>query len=143
MREENTNLKKLIIDASFLLSFLFPDEGNKNLENSIDLNSYSCITSPLLDFEILNALQSSVRRKRISEKARKELEILFFQVPIERIELKRSDFYHISDLASKTQLTIYDSSYLYLAFREKAILASFDNELLKEARKRNISVWLV
>ena len=62
---------------------------------------------------------------------------------LSEIELKRSDFYHISDLASKTQLTIYDCSYLYLAFREKAILASFDNELLKEAKKRNISVWLV
>ena len=133
-------MQKLVIDASFLKSFLFLDESNEQKESSTDLNLYSFISSHLLDFEVLNALQSGVRRRRISDKEQKDMEILYFQLPIEKIELMPSEIYTRSKLASNSQLCIHDSSYLYLAIREKAILSSFDKELLKEAKKLKIPV---
>jgi len=140
-RGGNIDLLKVVIDASFLLSFLFPDEENKSSKNLSDFNNYQCLSTHLIDFEVLNALQSSVRRKRISEKERKQIEILYFQIPLTKISLKPSDFYHISALGSKCQLSIYDTSYLYLAQREEAILASNDKHLAKEASKLKIALW--
>lgn len=142
MTVENIKMKCLVIDASFLLSFLFPNETNRDAEVSLNLNSYNCISSTLLDFEILNALQSGVKRKRISEKQRMIIQNLYFQIPIQRVTFLPSDFILISELASESKLSLYDSSYLYLAKRESGFLASFDEQLIKEAKKLKIELFV-
>ncbi len=53
-------------------------------------------------------------------------------VPLESIRSVEKEVY---ELALKEELTVYDSSYLYIARRDKLTLVSDDNKLLSKASR--------
>lgn len=126
----NTN-RIAVIDASFVLAFLFPDEDYPEVDmsfNQFKAGLVDFITSPLLPFEVANSLNLAQRRKRIDlGYARARLkEFLDYGIEVEKV-----DFLESLELAQRYNLTVYDASYLYLAKKYKLELLSLDKKLLK------------
>ncbi len=127
----DTNTNQFVVDASFVLSFLLPDERSfqtDHLFNQFKSNQINFISTQLLQFEVANALRNAVARKRISqaEAEARLTEFIKYQIQIENIDLKET-----FNLAKKLALTIYDSSYLYLSIKNNIPLLTLDDKLSK------------
>ncbi len=125
---ENTN--RLVVDASFVLSFLLPDEVIPE-----EIDSYfeqfkngeiEIISSALIHFEVINGLKMAFARKRISLEYCNDRITEFLNY---EIEIKLVDFDQVFQLALKENLTVYDASYLYLAKTESIPLLTLDGKL--------------
>jgi len=111
---------KVVVDASYVLNFLFPDE------NSTDEIPGKMFAPQLLDYEIANALRSAVLHKRISQR----LAItLFAEYHTFHIIKKTVNFHKVLQLSIKRQISTYDASYLVLADELDAQLLTFDKQL--------------
>lgn len=121
--------KGYIVDASFVLAFLLPDEYAKNVDRKFELYSQNKIhfmSTYLLPFEVLNGLKIAVLRKRLNKKLATSLasNFFYFKIKLIKIDLKKSFL-----LALKRGLTIYDASYLYLTKSKNASLLTQDKRL--------------
>ena len=78
------NIKTYIIDASFCLAYLLPDEDvevvNKIFEDYAE-GKVRFISSPLLPYEVINGLREATR-KRIKDDQALSLAIEFFKIDI-------------------------------------------------------------
>lgn len=120
-----------VIDASFLLAFLFPDETKSIVEEVFthyQNHQIHFIAPTLLKYEVLAAIRSSVLKKRISATIAHKLAKSFLEMDIEYHEIS---FESTLSLALEKNLTVYDASYLYLAKKEKITLFTLDSSLLK------------
>jgi predicted nucleic acid-binding protein len=127
---------KLVLDASMALAWIFERQNKeeaKSAENALTaITDFSTIVPALWHIEIANALLVGERRKVISEaqvidylNRLSKLPILTDDVsPASRREL-------VMGLAREHALTAYDATYLDLALRTDAMLATFDKELTK------------
>jgi len=126
--EENISV---VVDTSVWLGYLLPDE---NIDNEcldwlemVDRGSTKVICPVLLPFEFLNGLSVCVSRKRIS----KEIAVkLFRRFRGLMINYRDVDYELVLKLAIKHKLSVYDSSYLWLALKNKCRLISMDKKLL-------------
>lgn len=124
--EENS---AFVIDSSFVLAYLLPDENNLQVQQFFDrlkVKKIRLITSLLLTFEVFNGFRTAVMRKRIKTNLASELGKKFLQIPLEYSEI---DFNKALTIADKYNLTFYDATYLYLARSEKLPLLSLDEKL--------------
>ena len=93
----------------------------------------------LWPLEIANALLVLCRRGRISLEERAAASSLLVRYrPVLDGEGPRLAFSRLLDLADEHGLSVYDASYLELAIRRKAPLASRDSGLNKAARRCGI-----
>ena len=85
--------------------------------------------------EIANALQSAVRRKRISAEFRDAsiADLGAFPIVVDS-ETDRHAWGTTLTLAQRCQLTLYDAAYLELAHRLRLPLASLDRDLRAACR---------
>ena len=122
------NIKTYIIDASFCLAYLLPDEDaevvNKIFEEYAQ-GKIVFISSPLLPYEIINSLREATR-KRVKEDQALALAIEFLDIDI---IYQTIDFKELLKLSIKNHLSAYDASYLYLAKKEDAELLTLDTKL--------------
>lgn len=124
------NIKRnFIVDASFVLTFLLPDEYNPETDmyfNQFKAGLINFISSPLLTFEVINSLIVSLKRKRIDKDYCQERlkELLDYD-----IEIKEVDSMKTFSLAQGNDLTFYDASYLYLAQTNNFPLLTLDKKL--------------
>jgi len=123
--------KNFVVDASFVLTFLLPDEHDPNADiyfNQFKAGLINFISSPLLTFEVINTLIISLKRKRIDKNYCQERikELLDYD-----IEIKEADSIKTFLLAEKDDLTFYDASYLYLAQSQNFPLLTLDKKLQK------------
>lgn len=125
---ENIN-KVFVIDASFILNYLLPDEKKTQVDDIVNLyikRSIDFISTTLFPFEVLNSLRILILRKRLTDGFAAELAKLFFKLDIIYHEI---DMYRTFLLAQKYNLTVYNASYVCLA-KEKGIkLLTFDAQL--------------
>ncbi len=127
MEENNT----AVIDSSFLLAYLLPDETETKVQDffkQLKSKNIRLVAPQLLLFEIFNGLQTAVIRKRISAVLAKKLGEKLLLLPIEFTEI---DFMETLQLARKHKLTFYDASYLYLSKSLHATLLTLDDKLIK------------
>lgn len=125
MEENNAS----VIDSSFLLAYLLPDETVGIVQQFFDRlksENIQLIAPSLLIFEVFNGLQTAVIRKRINTTLAKRLGKIFLLMPIELIEV---DFMRTLQLADKHGLTFYDASYLYLSKSQHTELLTLDTKL--------------
>lgn len=104
-----------ILDASFALAFLLPDERAAKVDDMFGRYSRgecSLISTRLLPFETLNGLRSAIARKRIHKNIAAELMAGFFDL---QISLHDIDFASAFALSEKNNLSLYDASYAQLA----------------------------
>ncbi|MGH9444897.1 MAG: type II toxin-antitoxin system VapC family toxin [Terriglobia bacterium] len=130
-----------VIDASATLPWCFADEAT-DATNAL-LTRLQAGDEALVPAhwpaEVANALLVAVRRRRISpQDARQFLENLdVLPIRIETMTQKLVRL-HILPLAEAHNLTIYDASYLELAMRQTASLATLDDHLRKAARASGV-----
>lgn len=125
--------KKYIVDASFVLSFLLPDEKHEDVDQVFNQYKAGIIdlwSSLLLPFEVVNGLKLAVARDRINTKYAKERMKEFLDYGINMIPV---EFFNVFDLAQKHNLTVYDAVYYFLAKQEKTQLLTKDEALQKLA----------
>ncbi len=121
-----------IVDSSFLLSILLPDE--KILEPHLSYvkdfrRSKNFFKScELLKYEICNSLKSAVKQKRITVERAKILLSGFKLMKIEYLDL---EFEQVLKISIDNDLSFYDASYLYLAKKTKSKLLTLDKRLEK------------
>ena len=125
---ESTN-RQFVVDASFVLAILLPDENVKALDNTLDLYAQGKIgffSTHILPFEVLNGIRSAVLRKRINKNLATKLASHFFDLKIPVIDV---DFGNTFQLAVRNNLTVYDASYVYLAKSKNIPLLTQDRQL--------------
>lgn len=121
----------LVVDASFILSFLLPDEKKAETDEvfvKFQKGQVIFLSNRLLPFEVLNSLKLAFIRKRISRTQAIELMEVFLDY---KIQLKDTEFDETFNLALEEDLTVYDASYLYLARKLDVPLLTLDNQLKK------------
>lgn len=112
--------KAVVVDASYVLSWLLPDESRPTLAPS------QRVAPELLKYEIINALRSNVTRERIDKSIAKKLlnELANWQ-----IEYQKIDMVEALELALLYKISGYDASYLWLAKKLKCKLLTWDKKL--------------
>lgn len=126
--------KRAVIDASFVLSLLLPDEKTEKLARKA-LNLYqegrlSFFAPELLKFEVANGLKSAVKRKRVKAVLALKLLGLFLKL---KVRYQSVNLTKTLKLALKFNLSVYDASYLVLSRQSKVRLLTLDENLAKLA----------
>lgn len=122
--------KKVVVDASFILSLFFPEENNKEktkeILHSYQKNEINFCAPNLLPYEVINGLKSAVKRKIINQSQAKRMVSNFFKLKINYLS---PDFRKAFSLSLKFDLSVYDAAYLTLARQHKLTLFTFDQKL--------------
>jgi predicted nucleic acid-binding protein len=130
-----------VVDPSVALAWLLPDETNaaaNALRLAVEEGAEAWIPVHWW-LEIGNGLLMAERRGRITAEAIAQALSLVDALPLEEDEKTAEQIpVRTLALARKHGLTIYDAAYLELAQRRGAILATFDDQLLKAAKKEGV-----
>ncbi len=124
------------------MAWILPEAGTPYAERVMaHLGDEDAIVPSLWPLEVGNALLMAERRKRIEEG---EIEVRLerlSKLPV-RIEAGFSleEFPLLGMLSREYGLTAYDATYLELAMRTGSSLASLDKDLLRAARKANVTI---
>ena len=130
----------VVPDVSAILALALDDEDATFAESVIEaIARDEAIVPTLFWYEIRNVLVMAERRKRIAAARTtaflSDLALLPFAVD----DLPREAA--VLDLARRRSLTVYDASYLELALRREAPLASLDQALVAAARKEGAALF--
>jgi predicted nucleic acid-binding protein len=131
MAEKSKSISHYIIDASYVLAFLLPDERTAKVEREFERfanGADSFYSSPILPFEVFNGLSVAVMRKRLKPDAAIDMVKTFLEWDIHYEPLT---FSSVFALALKKHLTVYDASYAWLAREKSMSILTFDKDLLK------------
>lgn len=133
--DENTkrpSFSKVVVDASFILAKLLPDEKQKFLVSDyferFAKEKISFFAPSLLKYEITNALRSAIAQRRLTLNLAKKILREFLKLPI---DYKNIDFPEVLKLSEKMQISVYDTAYVFLAKTNKVPLLTLDKKLQK------------
>lgn len=134
---------KIIVDASFILSLLLPDEDIISLSKN-NLFSFSSCESDfyapnILDCEVINGLKSAVLSKRIKKDDARILVKKFSKIKINLLEAKKEE---MLNLALEYNLSVYDGAYLVCSLKENLPLYTCDRKFYQKA-KDDFRVFLI
>ncbi|MBI4386730.1 MAG: type II toxin-antitoxin system VapC family toxin [Elusimicrobia bacterium] len=130
-----------VLDSSLALAWALPDENQGRADRFLaKFTPQDALWVPGLWWhEIANALTMAERRNRIAEADIFRLLELYNHLPIQTDTSYSSALsWRYFILAREYGLTAYDGSYLELAERKGLPLASFDERLIKAARKAGL-----
>lgn len=143
--DHNADINSLswVVDSSFTMPLFLADEQANEIDGFFNValqRNIQIFVPAMWWFEVSNVLHLSVKRQRLtSQQAIHAIEICqgfnFFQ--IEPIIFNQVLF----DLAQTYHLSAYDASYLDLALRYQAGLASLDKQLNAVAQQLGIETW--
>lgn len=125
---------KVIVDASFVLDFLLPDEGSPEVTEVFKNKRNVLASSILLPFEIANSLKSAIKSKRIVKNDAEKILEIYSALRIELIEIDIKDIFEIS---LKEDLSIYDAVYACLAIQKNLPLLTLDKKLAILAKRKS------
>lgn len=120
MQVESMKVKSVVVDASYVLDLLLPDETRAMTELT------HAVAPQLLVFEVTNAIKMAVVRKRVTAKVAIALLNEFEGWKIKLLDVSASE---VLELALVSDLSVYDASYLWLAREQKAELLTWDKKL--------------
>ena len=130
MRGENTNYENtFVVDTSFVLAYLLPDEKEREVEEmftKFEENKINFISPNLLAYETINGLRSAVVQKRQTPKAAMLLLQAFLDLGI---FFEKTDEKEVLNLALQKSITAYDASYVWLAKSKNIKLLTLDKKL--------------
>lgn len=84
--------------------------------------------------EVTNAVWRALKLKRVTQEIAKEALKSLDDLQINFYELKWTDASEELSIANKIDLTIYDSSYLYLSEKTKAPVITADDKMYQKAK---------
>lgn len=120
-----------VVDASFILDFLLPDEQSTNVIKTFEdykKGEMNFIAPIILPFEVANGLKYAVKSKRIKEGVALELLETFLKLDITLLQISLEKTLQIS---LEKELSIYDALYVALARQENFSLLTLDKKLKK------------
>lgn len=122
-------MKKAILDASFFLSYLLPDEKNdQKIFTQFKKGKIKLIEPAIFSLEVTNALRYAFNSNRISKKQLLKTIDLFEN--LSNIDYVYDfDLSELTRLALKKDLSIYDTCYLKLHLKTNYPLYSLDEKL--------------
>ena len=137
MPAENT--KSIVVDASFILAFLLPDEAffAEAVFDQLEKGEIQFFSTQLLPFEVLNSIKVAIKRKRLAINLANRLVRKFFELKIELLPVNYQESF---SLAIKENLTVYDAGYLWLAKSKKVKLQTLDQQLKKFACQAEVEM---
>ena len=131
-----------VIDASLTLAWFFEDERTPAADSVLDEVATTGALAPALwRLEVANGLQSAKRRKRIDAAFRNRALDHLSALPIAiDPETDARAWTATLGLADRFNLTLYDVTYLELALRRAAPLASLDAALRDDAQALGVAL---
>jgi predicted nucleic acid-binding protein len=132
----------LVIDASLALAWCFGDETSPAADKAIDqVRDKGALVPPLWRLEVANVLFAAERRGRIGRAdLERRLNLLSALAIMTDAETDSRAWTDTLTLARAQQLTLYDATYLELAMRHGAELATLDQDLAQAARRMGVPV---
>jgi len=132
-------LSLLVLDASVALAWCFPDESSAEAELARQAARESELIAPSIwPFEVANALLVAERKKRLKHAEAERYLKLLDALEIEIEPPSAATASQCAAVARQNGLSVYAASYLELATRRKARLATLDATLAKAARKAGL-----
>lgn len=137
---------KMILDASMALAWLFLRKDNKEASRAekalLTIVNTETSVPYLWHTEIINALLVGERRRVITEAQIIDYLNRLYALPIntdDTLPANRRD--SVIALAREYELTAYDATYLDLALRSNAMLATFDTKLASAMQRAGGKVF--
>ena len=137
----------LVVDCSFIMSSVLPDENQEKIEEiyyHISQNVYKVYVPAIFYLECGNVLVSSLRRNRITEEQYLDYVNLLSMLPVntDKFCASSESLYTVGNLAKKYNLSSYDASYLDVAIRMEALVATLDKNLIASCKILDIKLAL-
>jgi predicted nucleic acid-binding protein len=135
-------LSGIVVDASVALAWCFPDEGSEYAEAVlIALEGRSILVPSVWALEISNAVMVAERRKRITApEIRRFVQLLEVLTIHEKGLPVAESVRNVLPVAREYGLSAYNASYLEVAMRHGAALATLDKGLEKAGRKAGVEI---
>jgi len=135
-------LTGIVVDASVALAWCFPDEASEYADAVLlALEGQSVLVPAVWPLEVANAVVVAERRKRITQPEVRRFVELLEGLMIHQDSLPvAGSVSNILPLAREYGLSAYDASYLEVAIRRNAPLATMDRELERAGRKAGVEV---
>jgi len=135
-------VKSVVLDASVALAWCFPDEQSPYADQVLqELEGRSVLVPAIWALEIANGLLVGERRKRLTQGEVVRFIDLLEIVPVQEVSVSIStQIAGVLPVAREYGLSAYDASYLDVAIRHGADLATADDMLEKAARKAGVSI---
>ncbi len=132
----------LVVDASIVGAWLLPDERSTGAVGIARLIDETETWVPqLFPIEICNALLAAERRQRVSDAYVQDQLAALQRMPLRLDTETNTGIWSTTfELAKAERLTVYDATYLELALRLGAELATLDRDLAAAARRRGVHV---
>ncbi len=136
---------KIVIDNSVVMRWFFGDGSPQGKEYSLmvldEIPNHQCIVPCVWFLEVANVLVRAETKNMTTEaKSQAFLQLLqrlnFFTDTNHHQEVNAN----ILHLSRRHGLSSYDASYLELALRENASLATLDDDLLRAAKKAGVPI---
>jgi predicted nucleic acid-binding protein len=133
----------LVIDASLATAWCFPDERTDYTNGVLQAISSTLVAfvPRLWAYEVRNSVLTGFRRGRIAQADAEEFLDSLNQLNINQVD--PVSYRGIYTLAEKTGLSFYDASYLDLAIREGAQIATLDEPLRRACADAGVTTYRV
>jgi len=131
-----------VLDSAVALTWCFEDERTPETQLLLQRVVESGAIVPVLwPLEVLNALATAERRRRLDRDSRHTLARSLKELPI-RLDLDSAAaaWTDTAALAERHQLTLYDASYLELAIRLGLPIGTLEEALRKAAQTLDVPV---
>jgi predicted nucleic acid-binding protein len=129
-----------VIDTSVAMAWCFEDEATEAADLVLDrLREDEAVVPAIWPLEVANVLLVAERRGRLTEAQVSRFLGLLTQLPIEVDDAPR-ELAGIVAAGRRHELSSYDASYLVLAERLGASLATLDRRLAKAAKRAGVEL---
>ena len=132
----------MVVDRSVALTWCFEDEQTAaSLALLEQIVENGAVAPSLWPLEVLNALITAERRKRVDAAQRQRLTGFLRDLPIVLDDETAAQAWSATvQMAERHRLTVYDAAYLELAQRRGLPLASLDQELRAAAEVAGVAL---
>jgi predicted nucleic acid-binding protein len=129
-----------VVDTSIAMAWCFEDEATQATDAVLNrLRDDHAVVPAIWPLEVANVLLVAERRGRLSEAQASRFLELLAQLPI-NVDDSPTDMAGIVATGRRHTLSSYDASYLQLAERLGAALATLDKTLAKAASKAGVQL---
>ena len=133
-------MKVFVIDNSVVSGWLLQNQATAYSEAVATLlQTRRAVAPPLLRLEYTNVLRTACKRQRLSAEQAYEMLAMLGELPID-LDSSVSSGPQLLDLALRHDLTAYDATYLDVALRRGAPIATQDAALANAARAAGLGV---
>lgn len=136
-------MKSVVIDASTALAWCFPDKSSPKAEAVlVALEGRTILVPSIWSLELANAVWVGERTKRIRHpEIQRFIALLDGLQVVHDVQPVRETILSVLPLARAYGLSAYDASYVELATRNDAPLATLDAKLQKAAHSAGVALF--